>query len=69
MTSRDRHCRSWAKLITWRMLMVVTNTLIGWAVTGRLDLGLAIGVVSLIVNSIAYFIHERLWNLVEWGKR
>lgn len=67
--TRDLHRRSWAKLITWRMLMFITNTVIGWAVTGRWDFGITIGLISLVVNSLAYIAHERIWNLFDWGKR
>ncbi len=48
--------------------MLLTNTGIGWAVTGNLKFGVAIGVSTLVVNSIAYFIHERTWNLFRWGQ-
>jgi uncharacterized membrane protein len=64
----DRHRRTWAKVITWRMLMLITNTLIGWAVTGNIAAGLAIGASTLIVNSVIYILHERLWNHFRWGQ-
>jgi uncharacterized membrane protein len=48
--------------------MMITNTLIGWAITGNMTAGLAIGVSTLIVNTVAYILHERLWNHFRWGQ-
>jgi len=66
---KDLHRRTWAKVITWRIWMLITNTLVGWAVTGNITTGLSIGVGTLVVNTIFYLLHERLWNLIDWGKR
>lgn len=49
--------------------MLITNTTIGWAVTGDPAKGLAIGFSTLIVNSVLYIIHERAWNRIEWGRQ
>jgi uncharacterized membrane protein len=61
--------RTIIKTISWRAWMVVTNTMIGWIVTGNILQGLSIGVMTLVVNSIAYIIHERLWNRINWAQQ
>lgn len=48
--------------------MLITNTLIGWAITGNITAGVAIGFSTLVVNSIAYVVHERFWNRYRWGQ-
>lgn len=48
--------------------MIITNSLIGWAVTGDWQTGLIIGFSTFVVNSIVYIIHERLWNYFRWGQ-
>jgi uncharacterized membrane protein len=61
--------RTIIKTISWRAWMVVTNTMIGWIVTGNILQGLSIGVMTLVVNSISYIIHERLWNRINWAQQ
>ena len=65
----ERIPRTIAKTITWRAQMMVTNSVIGWIVTGDPMKGLAVGLMALVVNSTLYIIHERLWNRFDWAKR
>jgi uncharacterized membrane protein len=30
--------------------------------------GLGVAGFALVVNSILYFFHERIWNRINWGK-
>lgn len=65
----ERIPRTIGKAVTWRIWMTITNSLIGWVVTGDPWKGLAVGLGALVVNSILYIIHERLWNRSDWGKQ
>lgn len=60
--------RTIAKTVTWRVWMMVTNSLIGWYVTGDPLKGLKVGLLALVINSILYILHERLWNKSGWGR-
>lgn len=61
--------RSITKTITWRIIA----TLITWAVaywfTGSIAGSLALTLVAAALSMIAYYIHERVWNSVKWGKQ
>ena len=48
--------------------MMVTNSVIGWIVTGDPWKGLAVGLMALVINSTLYILHERLWNRFDWKK-
>jgi len=61
--------RSFGKVITWRILVTITNFLGGWLASGNPWVGLGVVSFALVVNSILYFFHERIWNRVEWGKK
>jgi uncharacterized membrane protein len=61
--------RSFGKVITWRILVTITNFLGGWLASGSPWVGLGVVSFALVVNSILYFVHERIWNRVEWGKK
>jgi uncharacterized membrane protein len=60
--------RSVAKVITWRILVTITNFFGGWIASGNPWVGLGVVSFALVVNSILYFFHERTWNASDWGK-
>jgi uncharacterized membrane protein len=37
-------------------------------VTGTLEMAFTIGSIEMITKMILYFFHERLWNIIKWGK-
>jgi uncharacterized membrane protein len=65
----ERFPRTIAKAVTWRSWMMVTNSLIGWIVSGNPWKGLTIGLMALVINSTLYLLHERLWNRSDWNRR
>ena len=64
----ERTWRSFGKVITWRILVTITNFIGGWLASGNPWVGLGVVSFALVVNSILYFVHERIWNRVSWGK-
>jgi uncharacterized membrane protein len=74
----DSKKRSFLKAITWKMLGFLILPMIAILTIGDNDTGtFIIGAKSLILLSIIYhitmfmlfFVHERVWNGVEWGKK
>ncbi len=61
--------RSLAKTITWRLTGSGATFLISWLLTGNLNIASSIAVVQIIANTILYYMHERIWNIISWGKR
>lgn len=66
---QERIPRSVAKVITWRILVTITNTVGGFLASGSWIVGLGVASFALVVNSILYFFHERAWNVAAWGKK
>ena len=64
----ERIPRSLAKVVSWRILVTITNFLGGWLASGNPWVGLGVVSFALVVNSILYFFHERLWNRVDWDR-
>jgi uncharacterized membrane protein len=60
--------RSLGKVVTWRILVTITNFVGGWLASGSWQVGLGVVSFALVVNSILYFFHERAWNRIMWGK-
>ena len=67
-TLQERPERSILKSITWRILGTADTVIISWIVTGALTLAFSIGFVELLSKMLLYFVHERIWNKVRWGK-
>lgn len=65
---REKIPRTLAKLITWRFLISAQYFIIGWWASGNPWVGLGAVGAALIVNSTLYWIHERTWNKIDWGK-
>ena len=64
----ERFPRSVAKVISWRVLVTITNFFGGWLASGNPWVGLGVVSFAVVVNSILYFFHERVWNRSDWGK-
>ena len=64
----ERIPRSVAKVVTWRILVTITNLVGGWLASGSWKVGLGVVSFALVVNSILYFFHERLWNKTDWDR-
>ncbi len=56
------------KALTWRVLALVVTTTVVWAVTGRLELAISIGVLDTTIKLAVYYAHERCWLKVRFGK-
>ena len=64
----DRHWRSVAKAVSYRATGTLSTFLISWAVTGQVALALSIGLVEVFSKVGVYYLHERLWDRIPWGR-
>lgn len=60
--------RSVTKAITYRAIIIVLDVTVIYLLTGRLDVALGFMIISNTYTSIAYYVHERFWNRIGWGK-
>ena len=65
----DTNARSIVKTISWRITGSTATFLIAYIMTGNFALAGVIGIIQLISNTILYYIHERIWNNIYWGRR
>ncbi len=65
----DIRKRSIVKAIAWRVIATTTTMTIVFIVTSRLDWAGTIGALDLTIKLILYYLHERAWNKVSWGKK
>lgn len=64
----EKALRSLGKVVTWRILVTITNFIGGYLASGSWMVGLGVVSFALVVNSILYFFHERAWNKIDAGK-
>ena len=60
--------RSFVKTISWRVIATSITMSLVFLLTGELTLATSVGALDVISKLIFYYGHERLWNLIKWGK-
>ena len=65
----ESHGRSLAKTITWRITGSTSAVIIAYIITGSVAISGTIGIVHLVVNTLLYWLHERVWARIRWGTR
>ena len=64
----DSKQRSLLKAITWRIFAIALLTVVSFLTTGDVKLTALITLCYHGVQVFMFFIHERLWNFIKWGK-
>ena len=57
-----------AKSLTWRVIAIVSTFVVGFVMSGSLGFAASLTIFSNLVNFILYYLHERAWLKVEWGR-
>lgn len=65
----ETNYRSLIKAISWRLTGTIDTMLISFILTGKIKLALSIGLVELITKTGLYYLHERAWNKIRFGKK
>jgi len=66
---RETNKRSIAKGISWRFVATTTTIIIVYIFFGRLDLAIAAGMIETVLKIALYWLHERAWFKVRWGRK
>ncbi len=65
---KEYRIRSIIKTISWRFLATLITMSIIFIFTKRLALSLGVGLVEIVSKVIFYYLHERTWSKIAWGK-
>jgi len=68
-TPSETHVRSLVKAVSWRIIGTTETFLISLLITGRLGTAGGIAAIQAVASTILYWLHERYWNNIRWGKR
>jgi uncharacterized membrane protein len=65
----DTNTRSLVKAVTWRIIGTAETFLISLIITRQVGTAGGIAVTQAVASTTLYWLHERYWNTVRWGKR
>ena len=66
---KDTNKRSIVKGISWRVVATTTTIAIVYFFFDRLDLAIAAGMIETVLKVGLYWVHERAWFKVRWGRK
>lgn len=61
--------RSIVKTVTYRAIGITVMTAAGFILSGSWKVGIGVGLVDMCLGFVSYFVHERVWNFIPWGKK
>ena len=65
---KEKHYRSVVKAISWRATGTVDTVIISFFITGQIKMAMSIGFVELFTKIFLYYVHERVWNRISFGR-
>jgi uncharacterized membrane protein len=64
----ELHARTFVKAITWKLLATLLAFVTTYHYTGSSEIAGKMAVTTFVAGLIAYYVHERVWNAIHWGK-
>ena len=61
--------RSIVKMLTYRAILTALLAIISWIFTGNLGQATVITIVFSVSATAIYYLHERVWNGIKWGRQ
>ena len=65
----ESHTRSLAKALSYRLLGSLTTAAIFFVLSGDVKLSAGAGALDMVAKLALYFLHERLWNHISFGRQ
>ena len=64
----ESHSRSMLKAVSYRLLGSTSTALIFYVLTGQPSLSISAGALDVVVKIGVYFLHERIWARINFGR-
>lgn len=60
--------RSLAKALSWRVIAWSITASVAYLFTGKIAFALSIGFADSLLKIFAYYMHERTWMTIDYGR-
>jgi uncharacterized membrane protein len=60
--------RSFIKSLSYRIFGTIISWAVVYVITGKGSLAILIAIWETIIKVVVYYIHERVWNKISWGR-
>jgi uncharacterized membrane protein len=60
--------RSLAKAVSYRVMGSAGTALVVLILSGNMKISLGVGALDMVLKMALYFVHERLWNYIPYGR-
>jgi uncharacterized membrane protein len=64
----DSNSRSLLKAISWRITGSIDTFVVSFIITGQFTLAGGIALTEIATKILLYWLHERLWNKINFGR-
>ena len=64
----EEHKRSALKTVSWRAIATSTTVILVYIFTGEFELAAGVGIGDVLLKVMFYFLHERAWNRIAFGR-
>lgn len=66
--SKEMLKRSVVKTVSYRVVILILDFTSIYLFTGQIKIAVGFMLVSNVYTTLAYFVHERIWDRIKWGK-
>lgn len=66
---REKPARSILKGVTWRILATADTFVISYLITKQFTFAISISLIEVVTKLLLYFVHERAWNKINFGRK
>jgi uncharacterized membrane protein len=68
LEDRPSHMRSLVKGVSWRAVGTMDTIVVSYFITGHWFNSLKIGGLEIFSKITLYYLHERVWAMIKWGR-
>lgn len=68
-TLSETHTRTVLKAVSWRVIATLTTMTIVFVFTKEVTTSITVGFFEVISKMLFYYLHERGWGKVAWGRK
>jgi sulfate adenylyltransferase large subunit len=69
LRTTETHARSITKAVSWRATGSLDTFLLAVLITGSATLAGGVALAEVFTKTGLYYLHERIWSLIRWGRR